>query len=98
MSGTPPPAGDQPNGLLASVRRRRERWRSWLNEGEPSVARYVGQIGVLGWIIVTPALLGLFAGRWLDRQLGTGILWSAPLLMIGIALGFWSAWKWMHAR
>ena len=32
-------------------------------------ARFVGQIGVLGWIIVTPTLIGLFVGRWLDRQL-----------------------------
>ena len=98
MIGPPSPPGDPPNGLIASVRQRRERRRFWLSEGEPSVARYIGQIGVLGWIIVTPALLGLFAGRWLDRQLGTGIFWSAPLLMIGVALGCWSAWKWMHAQ
>ena len=62
------------------------------------MARFVGQIGVLGWIIVTPTLIGLFAGRWLDHRLGTGIFWSAPLMIAGVALGFWSGWKWMHRQ
>ena len=60
--------------------------------------RFVGQIGVLGWIIVTPTLIGLFIGRWLDHRLGTGIFLSAPLLMLGAAIGFWSAWRWMHQQ
>jgi ATP synthase protein I len=51
---------------------------------------------VLGWTIIGPTLLGLFLGRWLDREFGTGIFFSAPLLMLGAAAGFWFAWKWMH--
>jgi ATP synthase protein I len=92
-------AGDPaPDGLTEAVRARRERSKSWHKEGEPSVMRFVGQIGVLGWIIVTPTLVGLFVGRWLDHRLGTGIFWSAPLLMLGVALGCWSAWRWMHQQ
>ncbi len=81
--------------MLDSVRRARRRWES---EGEPSVIRFVGQIGVLGWIIVTPALIGLFTGRWIDSRLGTGIFWSAPLLLVGVCIGCWSAWRWMHRQ
>lgn len=66
------------------------------NDPEPSVAARLGQIGVLGWTIVVPTLLGLFVGRWLDRRFATGIFFSAPLLMIGAAIGLWSAWKWMR--
>jgi predicted F0F1-ATPase subunit len=55
------------------------------------------QIGVLGWIIVTPMLIGMFAGRWLDHHFGTGLFWTAPLLMLGAALGCWSAWRWMKS-
>ena len=29
---------------------------------------------------------------------GTGIFFSAPLLMVGAAIGFWSAWRWMHRQ
>jgi len=45
-----------------------------------------------------PALVGLFAGRAADRAFGTGIFFSAPMLMLGVAFGFWSAWRWMHRQ
>ncbi len=89
---------DNGDGLLQSIRRRIVRYRQARKEGEPSFARYLGQIGVLGWIVVTPMLIGVFVGRWLDHRFGTGIFWSAPLLMGGAALGFWSAWRWMHGQ
>jgi ATP synthase protein I len=94
MSGSPP----EPDGLARTVRRQRQRQQRWLREREPSMARFIGQIGVLGWIIVTPTLIGLFVGRWLDHKLGTGIFWSAPLMLVGVVIGCWSAWRWMHVQ
>ena len=32
-------------------------------------------------------LIGLFIGRWLDHKFGTGIFWSAPLLLLGVVIG-----------
>ena len=86
------------DGLTKAVREQRDRRERWYSEGEPSMMRFVGQIGVLGWIIVAPTLIGLFIGRWIDRWLGTGIFWSAPLLLVGVAIGCWSAWRWMHQQ
>ena len=86
------------NGLLHSIRQRRDRRAAWLREGEPSFGRYLAQVGVLGWTIVVPTLIGVFVGRWLDRRLGTGIFWTGPLLLWVWRLGCWSAWKWMHGR
>jgi ATP synthase protein I len=97
-AGPSDPAPPQEDQMAAAARRQSRRRRRWLSEGEPSVARFVGQIGVLGWIIVTPMLLGLFAGRWLDHRLGTGIFWSAPLLLVGAVVGAYSAWKWMYRQ
>jgi ATP synthase protein I len=65
---------------------------------EPSLGTRLGQIGVLGWMIIVPMLLALYAGRWFDQTLRTGVFFSGTLLMLGTAIGFWSAWKWMHAR
>ena len=53
-------------------------------------------IGVLGWTIVLPTLLGLFAGRWLDRTFHMGIFWTLGLLVAGLAAGCVLAWKRMH--
>ena len=94
MSGGP----TEPDGLADAVRRQRQRQQRWLREGEPSMVRFVGQIGVLGWVIVMPTLIGLFIGRWLDHKFSSGIFWSAPLLLVGVVIGCWSAWQWMNKQ
>jgi ATP synthase protein I len=86
---------EEQDPLVQGTRLRGERYRRWQHEGEPSVARRLAQIGVLGWIIVVPLLLGVFIGRWLDGVFNSGLFWTAPLLMLGLALGCWSAWKWV---
>ena len=65
---------------------------------EPSLGRRFGQIGVLGWMIVIPMLVALFAGRWLDHLLGTGITMTAAMTMAGAVLGLWLAFRWMHEQ
>jgi ATP synthase protein I len=92
---TPRPEPGPRDPLAEGVRVRGERHRRWLRDGDPSVARRLAQVGVLGWIIVTPMLIGVFAGRWLDRVLASGIFWTAPLMLLGLVLGCWSAWRWM---
>jgi ATP synthase protein I len=97
QASTPPPADGlgQQDALVKGVRLRGERHERWLREGDPSVARRLAQIGVLGWIIVVPMLVGVFAGRWLDARFNSGLFWTAPLLMLGLAFGCWSAWRWI---
>jgi len=53
-------------------------------------------IGVLGWTIVTPTLIGIFAGRWLDRVFDARVFWTLGLLVVGLALGCTLAWKRIH--
>jgi ATP synthase protein I len=68
------------------------------DEREPSFGARLGQIGVLGWAIVTPVLIGVVIGRWLDRTFDAGIFFTAPLIMLGAAAGLWTAWRWMHGQ
>ena len=79
-----------------AARRASERDARARRDPEPSLGSRLAQIGILGWTIVVPTLVGLALGRWLDRLVGTRVFFSAPLLMIGAGLGLWSAWKWMH--
>ncbi len=88
---------DEQDPLVKGVRLRGERHLRSLREGETSVARRLAQIGVLGWIVVVPILIGVLAGRWLDREFNSGLFWTGPLLMLGLALGCWSAWKWVKS-
>jgi ATP synthase protein I len=95
------PGSNHADRLLRVARQAVERAQRDRDTPEPSLGARLGQIGVLGWTIVVPALLGLFFGRWLDRTFIIGanspqVFFSATFLMAGVAPGFWSAWRWMH--
>ena len=81
--------------VVEAVRRAAERERQGEADPEPSLARRLGQIGLLGWTILVPTMLGVVAGRLLDRSFGTGIFFSAPFIMIGAGVGLWLAFRWM---
>lgn len=84
--------------LAEAARRSRERDAAGLRDPEPSLARRFGQIGVLGWVIVIPTMMGAAGGNWLDSRLGTGIMLAAALTMIGAGLGLWLAMRWVHRQ
>jgi ATP synthase protein I len=81
------------NALEQAVRRRAEREAAAQRARIGSIVRNLGLMGLLGWLIVTPPLLSGFLGRWLDRLLGTGIQLTAALLMVGLGVGGWLAWR-----
>ena len=96
---TPTPAQDEsdhPERLDEAVRLRHERRARWQRDGERSIGQNLAMIGALGWTIVTPTLLGIFAGRWLDQTFRSGIFWTLGLLVAGLAVGCWLAWQRIH--
>lgn len=84
--------------LGEAVRKRQERRALWRREGERSLGQNLAMIGALGWTIVVPTLLGIFAGRWLDQALHSGIFWTLSLLVAGLAAGCMFAWRRMHSE
>ncbi len=92
MSGIPP----NHETLRRRVRTHRNRKEFWEREGERSLGQNLAMIGALGWLIVVPALVGIFLGRWLDQLAATGIMWTAALLFLGVIAGCIMAWKRIH--
>lgn len=95
MSG---PAPDDKNSLDEAVKKRQQRRDLWAREGERSLGQNLAMIGALGWTIVTPTLIGIFVGRWLDGRFNMGIFWTLGLLVAGLALGCAMAWRRMHSE
>jgi len=79
--------------MQKAVRLREERRKRWKKEGERSLWQNLSMVGALGWLIVTPTLLGVLIGRWLDGLYETGIFFSGALIFLGIALGSYLAWQ-----
>jgi ATP synthase protein I len=95
VPGADKPPARQPS-LDEAVRLRQQRRERWQREGERSIGKNLAMIGALGWTIVTPTLIGIFVGRWLDRLFAAGIFWTLALLVAGLAIGCSLAWKRMH--
>ncbi len=92
MTG-PEPKTDR---LIGAVRRENARRAEQRREGERPFALGLAAIGALGWLFVTPMLLGVLAGRALDRWAESGIFWTGALLVAGAAIGYWLAWRRMN--
>lgn len=54
--------------------------------------RYASVVGAGGWLFVIPVVGGAYLGRYLDKRMGSGILWTAALIVIGIAIGIYNIW------
>ncbi|MBE9636337.1 AtpZ/AtpI family protein [Salipiger mangrovisoli] len=86
------------NHIAEAARLSSEREKLGQETPEPSLGARLGQIGILGWAVVVPTLMGVVLGRMADRAFGTGVFFTAPGIMIGAAIGFYAAWKWMHKQ
>jgi ATP synthase protein I len=55
----------------------------------------LGMMGLVGWAIVVPTLLGAALGWWLDNRHPGKHAWTLSLLIAGLMIGCWNAWKWV---
>jgi len=79
--------------FAVSIRRQRERIEEGRRTKDLSFWRYVGLIGAVGWSVVVPMALGVLLGSWLDRRYERGSAWTLALLLIGLAIGCYNAWR-----
>lgn len=63
--------------------------------GTPGVWFGLGMMGLIGWSVVVPTLLGAALGLWLDQRYPDGRAWTLALLMAGLTLGCLNAWHWV---
>lgn len=82
--------------MREAVHLREQRVERWRKEGERSIWQNLSMIGALGWLIVTPILLGVLLGRWLDRVFAAGITFTAALIFVGVLIGGYLAWQRIH--
>lgn len=55
----------------------------------------LGMMGLVGWSVVVPTLLGASLGVWLDAEYPDGRSWTLALLVGGLSLGCLNAWHWV---
>ena len=55
----------------------------------------LGMMGLIGWSVSIPTLLGAALGVWLDRRYPGSRSWTLALLVAGLAIGCFNAWHWV---
>lgn len=55
----------------------------------------LGMMGLVGWSVAVPTLVGAGLGLWLDAHHPADHSWTLMLMPIGLALGCFNAWRWV---
>jgi ATP synthase protein I len=55
----------------------------------------LGMMGLVGWSVTVPTLLGAALGIWLDKRYPGVHSWTLTLLIVGLTIGCLNAWHWV---
>jgi ATP synthase protein I len=55
----------------------------------------LGMMGLIGWSVVVPTLIGAALGIWLDKHHPGKHPWTLALLVVGLTAGCFNAWHWV---
>ncbi len=92
MSSEPPKHTPTLAGQVGAKAERKLRAR---RKGSPGVWFGLGMMGLIGWSVVVPTLLGAALGLWLDHHYPAKHPWTLALLVAGLVIGCANAWNWV---
>lgn len=92
---TPPVKAPGPATLAQKVGAKAARKLKARRNGTPGVWFGLGMMGLIGWSVAVPTLLGAALGLWLDQHTPGGRSWTLALLMAGLTIGCLNAWHWV---
>ncbi|MEP7256892.1 MAG: AtpZ/AtpI family protein [Flavitalea sp.] len=55
----------------------------------------LGMMGMVGWSVAVPSLLGAAVGIWLDNKYPQSFSWTLTCLIAGLIAGSVIAWYWV---
>jgi ATP synthase protein I len=75
----------------------RERRRLKAEAGrDRSVWFGLGMMGLVGWSVALPAVIGTAIGLWIDTSWPSEYSWCLMLMIAGVAVGCLNAWNWIR--
>jgi len=89
-----PPSGSRPQ-LAQQIGAKAARKLKARRDASQGVWFGLGMMGLIGWSVVVPTLLGAGLGVWLDHRFPGKHAWTLALLVAGLALGCFNAWHWV---
>ena len=90
-----PAANDNENNFFSEEVARKEKRKLKALHNKSGVWFGLGMMGMVGWSVAVPSLLGAALGLWLDKRHSQSFSWTLSLLMVGIITGCIIAWYWV---
>lgn len=90
-----PAKNSDKNGFSKKVSLEEKRKLKALAKKGPSVWSGLGMMGMVGWSVAVPALIGAALGKWMDASLPQSFSWTLSLLFVGLITGSVIAWYWV---
>jgi ATP synthase protein I len=91
---TPKPKPPSPTeNMMEQVELRAARMIRGKQRSYRSLWRPVAMVGLIGWTVVVPMLIGIAVGTWIDRTWPSHYSWTLMLLVGGLGFGCMSAWN-----
>ena len=88
-------ANDKENNFFSDEVARKEKRKLKALHEKNSVWSGLGMMGMIGWSVAVPSLLGAALGIWLDKKYPQSFSWILSLLVVGIVAGCIIAWYWV---
>lgn len=96
MAETPAPKGESTGTAFSrNIAAKADRKLKARRPSSNGVFVGLGMMGLIGWSVVIPTLLGTALGIWLDRRVPGHRSWTLILLVTGLIIGCWNAWQWI---
>ena len=92
----PPQAASPTRPLHEQIAQRAARRARGQRERERPVWFSLGLMGLVGWSIAIPTLIGIGLGWWIDRSWPSHVSWTLTLLFVGVVIGCLNAWYWVR--
>ena len=89
------PVDEQPGRLSEQIGAKAERKMRARRHPLSAVWFGLGMMGVIGWSVAVPTLIGAGVGMWLDAHHPGKHRWTLALLTAGLAAGCWLAGHWI---
>lgn len=93
---TPPTPPSNRNEFQDQIDRKSTRMVKSRRVGDRSVWFGLGTMGLVGWSVAIPTLIGIAIGLWIDTRFPSPYSWTLMLLFVGVVVGCFNAWYWVQ--
>jgi ATP synthase protein I len=95
MNDRPSERATQETALAAQIGDKASRKLAAQRDPSHGVWFGLGMMGLIGWSVAIPTVLGAVLGLWLDTRHPGSHSWTLALLVAGLVIGCLNAWHWV---